>query len=88
MQYDIIEDLKKLRANNDMYDLLQIFPMLGGPIITLTMSSITQNTQNNAAANTNSNSDLISNDKGKSTVDKTSLIGKNSSTTPPFPPHI
>ena len=68
-----------------MYNLLQIFPMSNGPIITPTMSSDTQNTQNNVAANTNSNSDLISSDKGKSTADKTSLIGKNSkSTTAPF----
>ena len=37
----------------------------------------TQNNQGNETANTNSNSGLISNDKGKLTIDKTSLIGKN-----------
>ena len=68
-----------------MYDLLKIYPMPNRPIRTPSMSLPTQNTQGNAAANTNSNSDLISNDKGKLAVDKTSLIGKNSkSTTPPF----
>ena len=68
-----------------MYGLLQIYPMPNGPIITPSMSLPTQNTQGNAAANTNSNSDLISNDKCKLTVDNNSLIGKTSkSTTPTF----
>ena len=62
-----------------------MYPIPNGPIITPLMSSLTQNTQSNTTANTNSNSDLISNDKVKWTVDKTSLIGKNSkSTTPHF----
>ena len=59
--------------------------MPNGPIITPSMSLITQNTQGNPAANNNSNSDLISKDKEKLVADKTSLVGKNSkSTTPPF----
>ena len=59
--------------------------MPGGPIITPTMRLVTQNSQNNVVANNNSNSDLISNDKGKSIADKALLIGKSStSTTPPF----
>ena len=68
-----------------MYDLLHICPMPNGPIITISMSLITQNTQGNPAANNNSNIDLISNNKGKSTADKSSVIGKNSkSITRPF----
>ena len=62
-----------------------MYPIPNGRIITPTMSSLTQNTQGSATANTNYNSDLISHDKGKLTADKTSLIGKNSkSTTAPF----
>ena len=43
LQYDIIEDLKKTRANISMYDLLQIYPMPNSPIINLAMSSIIPN---------------------------------------------
>ena len=84
MQYDIIEDLETIRANISMYDVLYIYPMPNGLIITPSMSLPTQNTQGNAIANTNSNSDSIYNDKGKLAVDKTSLIGKNSNSTIPF----
>ena len=85
LQYDIIEDSKKLRVNISMYDLLQIYSMPNGPIITLAMSSVIPNNQNNAAANNNSNNDSIPTGKGKAIANKTSLIGKNSkSTTPPF----
>ena len=89
MKYDIIEDLKKIRENISTYDLLHIYHMPNGPIITPSMSLPTQNTQSNVATNTNYNSYLISNYKGKSAAGKTSLIGKNSkSTSPPFFPHI
>ena len=58
--------------------------MPNSPIINPAMSSIIPNAKQNIAAN-NSNSDLTLTDKGKSTADKSSLIGKNSkSTTPPF----
>ena len=68
-----------------MYDILQIDPMSNGPIRSPSMSLTIQNTQVNAVVNTNSNSYLISNDKGKLATDKTSLVGKDSkSTTPPF----
>ena len=67
-----------------MYDLLDIYPIPNGPIITPLMSSLTQNTQSNTTANTNSNSDLISNDKGKLAAEKTSLIDKNSNSTTPL----
>ena len=67
-----------------MYDLLQIYPIPNGPIITPSMSWIIPSVQQNATTN-NSNSDLVINDKGKSTVDKFTFIGNNSkSTTPPF----
>ena len=39
LQYDIIEYLKKTRANISMYDLLQIYPMPNSPIINPAMSS-------------------------------------------------
>ena len=49
-----------------MYDLLQNFPIPSGPIVTPTMSLVTQNRQNNATttnnSNTSSNNELISND--------------------------
>ena len=51
--------------------------MPNGPIIAPAMTLIVPSVQQNAAAN-NSNSDLVLNDKGKSTADKSSLIGKNS----------
>ena len=76
LQYDIIEDLKKTRANISMYDLLQIYPMPNSHVINPAMSSIIPNAKQSVAAN-NSNNDLTSTDKGKSTVDKASLIGKN-----------
>ena len=63
-----------------------MYLMPNGPILNTTMSSLTQTTWGITAANSNSNSDLISKYKGKLVADKTSLIGKNSkSTTPPFP---
>ena len=72
MHYDIIEDLKKQCANISMYDLLQIFPMFGGSILTPIINSVTPNSQNNAAAsisknsNTPLNNELIDiNDKEK-----------------------
>ena len=55
-----------------MYDLLQIFPMPGVPIITAIINQVTPKNQNNAAAsisknsNTPLNNELIDiNDKGK-----------------------
>ena len=54
LQYDIIEDLKKTRANINMYDILQIYPMPNSPIINPTMSSIIPKAKPNIAAN-NSN---------------------------------
>ena len=84
LQYYIIEDLKKTRANISMYDLLQIYPMPNNHVINLAMSSIIPNAKQNVAANS-SNADPTANEKGKATADKASLIGKNSkSTTPPF----
>ena len=76
LQYDIIEDLKKTRANISMYDLLQIYPMPNSPIINPSMSSIIPNSKQNIAPNS-SNSDLTPTDRGKSIADKASLIGKN-----------
>ena len=75
--------MKKIHANINMYDLLQIYPMPNCNIITPSMISLTQSTQGNATSITNSNSDLISKDKGKLVADKTSLISKNSKSTPP-----
>ena len=67
-----------------MYDLLQIYPMPNSHVINPAMSSLIPNAKQNVAANS-SNDDSTSTDKGKSTADKASLIGKNSkSTTPPF----
>ena len=51
VQYDIIEDLKKTRANISMYDLLEIYPIPNSPIINTTMSSIIPNSKKNLAAN-------------------------------------
>jgi len=43
LQYDIIDDLKKQRANISMFDLLKIYPMPGGSILSnLTTSSNTK----------------------------------------------
>ena len=77
-----------------MYDLLQIFPMPGGSIITPTISAVTHNRKNNGAAstsnnsNTSSNGELIdTNDKRKSTTDNNSLIGKFQHLNPPIPSH-
>ena len=74
-----------------MYDLLQIFPMPGGPIITPIINSVTPNMQNNAVpsisknSNTPLNNELINiNNKGKSIANKNSLIGKSSTSNTPF----
>ena len=67
-----------------MYDLLQIYPMPNSHIINPAMSSIIPNAKQNVAANS-SNNDSTATEKGKATIGKASLIGKNSkSTTPPF----
>ena len=84
LQYDIIEYLMKTHANISMYDILQIYPIPNSHTMNLSMSSIIPNAKQSVVAN-NSNNYLTSTDKGKSTADKASLIGKNSkSTTPPF----
>ena len=80
LQYDIIEDLKKTRANISMYDLLQIYPMPNSHVINPAMSSTIPNTKQNVAANS-SKDDSTATDKGKATTDKASLIGKNSKST-------
>ena len=49
LQYDIIEDLKKTRANISMYDLLQIYPMPNSP--RASSSSTPSNDNNNSQPN-------------------------------------
>jgi len=47
LQYDIIDDLKKQRENISMFDLLKIYPMPGGSILSnLTTSSNTNSRRN------------------------------------------
>ena len=69
LQYDIIEDLKKTRANISMYNLLQIYPMPNSHVINPAMSSIILNAKQNVATN-RSNDDSKATDKGKLTADK------------------
>ena len=93
LQYDIIDDLKKQRANISMFDLLKIYPMLGGSILSnLTNSSNANSRRNHPSVPTVNNLNPSTskattsfNDNIKTAANKDTLIGKNSkSTTPPF----
>ena len=69
LQYDIIEYLKKTRANISMYNLLQINPMPNSHVMNPAMSSIIPNAKQNVAANS-SNNDPTTTEKGKAMANK------------------
>ena len=88
----MIEDLKKQRANISMFDLLKIYPMPGGSILSKLSNQSTTKTKNQPSIPSVNNLDPTTskavvgyNSNIKIAADKDSLIGKNSkSTTPPF----
>ena len=93
LQYDIIDDLKKQREKISMFDLLKIYPMPGGSILSnLTTSSNTNSRRNQPSVPSVNNLDPSTskaaagfNGNIKTTTDKDTLIGKNSKyTTPSF----
>ena len=93
LQYNIIDDLKKQRANISMFDLLKIYPIPRGSILSILATSSNNNfKRNQPSVPTVNNLDPWTskaaagfNDNIKTDADKDTLIGKNSkSTTPPF----
>ena len=93
LQYEIIDDLKKQRANISMFDLLKIYPMLGVSILSNLTTSLNTNSRRNQPSvpsinNLDPSTSKVAagfNDNIKTDTNKDTLIGKNSkSTTPPF----